>query len=232
MPKAHKISTDELGRAMKEFEGDISEVAKHLNVREGYVRERVRKDPKLRPIWVPDGRDDGKVASGIPDSIDIMARKESTDDKNKRLNKALEKNGREVFQKDLESMLSNPDNAEKLRVFESFDDSLGLMMAEALRVTQKVNIRQNMSLFEVTESLKDDLEDQAMDPEERILKTRLFIMACEQQGKFYDRLLRGLDFQLKLHNEKDKQETKRKPGFRPLKELKDVEEEAGSSSTS
>ena len=30
-------------------------------------------------------------------------------------------------------------------------------MAEALRVTQKVNIRQNMGLFEVTEALKDEM---------------------------------------------------------------------------
>ena len=49
-------------------------------------------------------------------------------------------------------------------------------------------------------------------------------MATEQQGKFYDRLLKGLDFQLKLHNEKEKGQVKTKPGFRPLKELKDVEE--------
>ena len=63
-----------------------------------------------------------------------------------------------------------------------------------------------------------------MDPEERVLKTRLFLMATEQQGKFYDRLLKGLDFQLKLHNEKEKGQVKSKPGFRPLKELKDVEE--------
>ena len=83
----------------------------------------------------------------------------------------------------------------QLKVFDSFDDSVGMLMAEALRITQKVNIRQNMSLFEVTESLKEDLEDLTMEPEERVLKTRLFLMATEQQGKFYDRLLKGLDFQ-------------------------------------
>ena len=113
----------------------------------------------------------------------------------------------------------------KLKIFEDFDDSVGLLMAEALRVTQKVNIRQNMSLFEVTETLKDMLETDDLDPEERILQTRLFLQATEQQGKFYDRLLKGLEFQLKLANEKDNRETKKKPGFRPLKELKDVEEE-------
>ena len=77
-----------------------------------------------------------------------------------------------------------------------------------------------MSLFEVTESLKEQLDGDEMDPEERILQTRLFLQATEQQGKFYDRLLKGLEFQLKLANEKDKRETKKKPGFRPLKNLR------------
>ena len=98
-------------------------------------------------------------------------------------------------------------------------------MAEALRVTQKVNIRQNMSLFEVTEALKDDISNEDMDADERILKTRLFLQATEQQGKFYDRLLKGLEFQLKLANENDKRETKKKPGFRPLTELEDGKKE-------
>jgi hypothetical protein len=121
--------------------------------------------------------------------------------------------------------LTNQDNVQKLKIFEDFDDSVGLLMAEALRITQKVNIRQNMSLFEVTEALKEALDGDDMDPEERILQTRLFLQATEQQGKFYDRLLKGLEFQLKLANERDNRETKKKPGFRPLKELKDAEEE-------
>ena len=83
-----------------------------------------------------------------------------------------------------------------------------------------------MGLFEVTEALKDEMGDESMDAEERILKTRLFLQATEQQGKFYDRLLKGLEFQLRLANEKDKRETKKKPGFRPLKELQDAKEKA------
>jgi hypothetical protein len=65
-----------------------------------------------------------------------------------------------------------------------------------------------------------------MDPEEKALKTRLLIQACEQQGKFHDRLLKGLEFQLKLYDQKEKSGVKKKPGFRPLKELQDVDEEA------
>lgn len=154
MPKSHKVSTEELGQALKETNGSYREVAKHFGVREDYIRKRVSNDPKLRAVWITNG-----TADKLPDDIEVMARKpEPTEKKNKRFIKALEDNGREAFENDLESMLSKP-NYEKLKVFETFDDSVGMLMAEALRVTQKVNIRQNMSLFEVAESLKEDLED-------------------------------------------------------------------------
>ena len=146
----------------------------------------------------------------VPDDNDIV--------------EASEENARSVFKKDLETLLSNPDNVKKLQIFEKFDDSVGLLMAEALTVTQKVNIRQNMSLFEVTEALRDDLEATGIDTEERILKTRLFLQACEQQGKFFDRLLKGMETILKLNEKSEKKLKKKKPGFLPLKELKKLEE--------
>ena len=108
-------------------------------------------------------------------------------------------------------------------MFSDFDDSVGMLMAEALRITQKVNIRQNMTLFEITESMKEDLEDPNMDTEQRILFTRLFLQACEQQGKFFDRMLKGLEGMLKL-TEKSEKKKKKKPGFSSLKELKKIEE--------
>ena len=221
MPRSHKIKTDVLARAMKDFDGDYAKVGEHFGETAKHVRERIYHDPKLRAIWVGNGTKEIK-----PDGIELMERQHEYDDeKGTRLLEALDTNSRYIFNNELENMLSNPDNVQKLKIFEDFDDSVGLLMAEALRVTQKVNIRQNMSLFEVTESLKDDIADPHMDAEEKMLKTRLFLQATEQQGKFYDRLLKGLDFQLKLASENDKRETKKKPGFRPLSELKDVEKE-------
>ena len=221
MPRSHKIKTDVLAAALKEFDGDYAKVAEHFGTQANKIRERVYHDPQLYSVWVKNGTKEMK-----PDGIELMERQQEFDDeKGTRLLGALDKNSRYVFNNDLEQILSNKDNVKKLKIFEDFDDSVGLLMAEALRVTQKVNIRRNMSLFEVTETLKDMLETDDLDPEERILQTRLFLQATEQQGKFYDRLLKGLEFQLKLANEKDNRETKKKPGFRPLKELKDVEEE-------
>jgi hypothetical protein len=226
MPKAVKIDTELLGAVLKQYDGDYTKTAQHLNVRKNYVRDRVLKDPKLRAVWVENGR-----SEDIPDEIDVIAR-ESNDEKNQRMVENLEKNGRDVFENDIKSMLVNPENAEKLEVFKNFDDSIGMFMSHALNVTQKLNMRQNIALFEVGEKLREELEDPLMDPEEKALKTRLLIQACEQQGKFHDRLLKGLEFQLKLYDQKAKTETKKKPGFRPLRELKDVDEEAEGQSTS
>jgi len=221
MPKALKVDTHLLGKVLKQYDGDFHKTAEHLGVRKNYVRDRVLTDPKLRAVWVDNGTTDD-----IPDDIDVLAREEPIEERNTRMLENLKKNGREAFENDIKSMLTNPESAKKLEVFKHFDDSVGMLMAEALRVTQKLNIRQNLSLFEVAEQLKEELHDETMDIEEKALKTRLFIQACEQQGKFHDRLLKGLEFQLRLYDQKEKSETKKKPGFRPLKELKDVDEEA------
>ena len=220
MPKALKVDTHLLGKVLKQYDGDFHKTAEHLGVRKNYVRDRVLTDPKLRAVWVDNGTTDD-----IPDDIDVLAREEPIEERNTRMLENLKKNGREAFENDIKSMLTNPESAKKLEVFKHFDDSVGMLMAEALRVTQKLNIRQNLSLFEVAEQLKEELHDETMDIEEKALKTRLFIQACEQQGKFHDRLLKGLEFQLRLYDQKEKSETKKKPGFRPLKELKDVDEE-------
>ena len=226
MPKAVKIDTELLGAVLKQYDGDYTKTAQHLNVRKNYVRDRVLKDPKLRAVWVENGR-----SEDIPDEVDVIAR-ESSDEKNQRMVDNLEKNGKDVFENDIKSMLVNPENAEKLEVFKNFDDSIGMFMSHALNVTQKLNMRQNIALFEVGEKLREELQDPVMDPEEKALKTRLLIQACEQQGKFHDRLLKGLEFQLKLYDQKSKTETKKKPGFRPLRELQDVDEEAEGQGTS
>ena len=221
MPRTPKIKFDSLARALKDYDGDYGKVAEYFGCTAKSVRERVYKEPQLRAIWVKNGVDDP-----LPDEKELMVRKPMppTIPEDKELVKALEENSRDVFNKDLESLLTNPNNVEKLQIFKEFDDSVGMLMAEALRVTQKVNIRQNMTLFEVTEKLKEDLEAGGMDAEEQILKTRLMLSACEQQGKFFDRMLKGLETMLKL-TEKSEKKKKKKPGFMPLKELKKLGEE-------
>lgn len=200
---------------MSKHKGDYQKVAEELGISNKAVQHRVGRDPSLRAIWISAGE-----GTHQPNEVETLVRKEPLPEPEpKALVNAIKENGREVFMNDLEGMLTNPDNAEKLSVFKEFDDSVGSLLGEALKVTQKMAIRQNMSMFEMAEKLRDDILGGTLDTEEEILKTRLFLQTSEQQGKFYDRILHGLDLMLKM-TEKEKGEKKRKAGFQPLKDLK------------
>lgn len=218
MPRRRKYSTEELATLMRKHDGNYKTAAAELGIVEHNLREKVRREPKLKALWQVAG-DEGHA----PNENELMARSDPPAPPNhKEFLGALKKNGKEVFMNDIESMLKNPQNIEKLKVFDNLEGGIGRLMSNALEVTQKVAIRQNMALFEVAEKLRDDISGGGLDPEEEILRTKLFLQTAEQQGKFYDRLLHGLDLMIKM-SEKDKKTDKRKPGFRPLKEMSNAE---------
>lgn len=221
MPRRKKYSTEELGTLMRKHEGNYSTAAKELGIDKHNLQEKVRRDPKLKALWQVAGNQ-----GHAPSEVELMARSEppSAPD-HKELLGALKKNGKDVFMNGIEGMLKNPKNIEKLKVFENLNGGVGRLMSNALEVTQKIAIRQNMALFEVAEKLRDDISAGLLDPEDELVRTKLFLQTTEQQGKFYDRLLHGLDLMIKM-SEKDKKEDKRKPGFRPLKEMQADAKEA------
>ena len=214
MPRRKKYSTEELGTLMRKHEGNYSSAAKELGIDKHNLQEKVRRDPKLKALWGVAGNE-----GHAPSEVELMARSEPPKaPEHKELLGALKKSGKDVFMNGIEGMLKNPKNIEKLKVFENLNGGVGRLMSNALEVTQKIAIRQNMALFEVGEKLRDDISGGLLDPEDEMLRTKLFLQTTEQQGKFYDRLLHGLDLMIKM-SEKDKKEDKRKPGFRPLKEM-------------
>jgi hypothetical protein len=199
---------------MRRHDGNYGTAAEELGIAEHNLREKVRRDPKLKALWQVAGEQ-----GHAPSEVELMARSEPPEaPSHKEFLGALKANGKEVFMNDIEGMLKNPANIEKLKVFENLQGGIGRLMSNALEVTQKIAIRQNIALFEVGEKLRDDISGGSLDPEEEILKTKLFLQATEQQGKFYDRLLHGLDLMIKM-SDKDNKQDKRKPGFRPLKEM-------------
>lgn len=218
MPRRKKYSTEELATAMRRHDGNYADAARELGMTEGNMRERVRKDPRVKSIWQVAGNQGHE-----PSDVELMVRKDPPPEPDhKEFLGALKENGKEEFMGELETMLRNPDNIEKLKVFQNLKGGIGQLMSNALDVTQKIAIRQNMALFEVGEKLRDDISSGILDPEEEILRTKLFLQTTEQQGKFYDRLLHGLDLMIKM-SEKDKVKERKKPGFRPLKEMQSAE---------
>lgn len=220
MPRRRKYSFDQLATLMRKHEGNYKTASEELGIAEHNLREKVRRHPKLKSLWMSAGEQ-----GHAPSDVELMARKDPPPEPDhKHFIGALKDNGKEVFMNDIEGMLKNPQNVEKLKVFDNLKGGVGRLMSNALEVTQKIAIRQNMALFEVGEKLRDDISSGMLDPEEELLRTKLFLQTTEQQGKFYDRLLHGLDLMIKM-SEKDKKQDKRKPGFRPLKEMKNAEAE-------
>lgn len=199
---------------MRKHDGNYKTASEELGIGVHNLQEKVRRDPKLKALWQVAGE-----TGHAPTEVELMARSDPPEmPDHKEFIGSLKKNGKDVFMNDIEGMLKNPDNIAKLKVFENLQGGIGRLMSNALEVTQKIAIRQNMALFEVAEKLRDDISGGGLDTEVELLKTKLFLQTTEQQGKFYDRLLHGLDLMIKM-SEKDKKEDKRKPGFRPLKEM-------------
>ena len=110
-PETHKIKTDVLAQALKEFDGDYEKTAEHFGTSAKKIRERVYQDPQLYAIWVKNGTRDVK-----PDGIELMERQtEHDDEKGTRLLEALDKNSRYIFNNELESILTNQDNVQNSR---------------------------------------------------------------------------------------------------------------------
>ena len=221
MPKRPKVTVEELNELLKKHQGDRGAVAEEIGVTRQNVSQRINTTPFLSALWTnkePLQPNDQKVEErGVaPAKTDPISDKRSIE--------TWQRNGRDVFMTEIADMLHDRENLKKLDVFKAFEGNVGLHMARCLEMTQNVNIRQNVTLFEVTEKLKEQIMSGSLDEESEILKTRLFVSCCEQQGKFYDRLLRGLEAMLKM-TEKEEGSKKKKAGFRPLKDLKEVEDE-------
>jgi hypothetical protein len=222
MPRKNNVTVGELSALLTKHNGDRDKVAEESGMTKAHLGKRITDTPVLRAAW-------SSVDPIDPNSIHAEERRPPRQHDplaDKRSIETWQKNGRDVFMTEVSDMLHDKDNIKKLDVFKQFDGNVGLHMARALEMTQNVNIRQNVALFEVAEELKQQILSGDLDEESYILKTRLFISCCDQQGKFYDRLLRGLEGMLKM-SERETSQEKKKVGFRPLQELEKIESTDG-----
>ena len=51
MPRRRKYSTDELATLMRKHDGNYGTAASELGIAEPNLREKVRRDPKLKALW-------------------------------------------------------------------------------------------------------------------------------------------------------------------------------------
>ena len=55
MLRTPSIKLETLARALRDFDGDYAKVAEHFDCAPKSIRERVYKEPQLRPVWVKNG---------------------------------------------------------------------------------------------------------------------------------------------------------------------------------
>ena len=224
MPKRAKIPVSQLADLMKHHNGDFDAVAEVTGFTKKYLQQRIKDTPQLAALWLPNGQNKTLDANSADVTIRKPPNKKNSDLLLEKRNlEVMEKNGRDVFFRDVSELLHNKDSIKKLELFKGFEGNMGLFMSRCLELTHQVNLRQNTTLWEIAEKLSEEIMGGKLDDETFILKTRLFIQACEQQGKFHDRLLRGLETMLKL-TEKEVDVAKKKAGFQPLKDLKKLEQ--------
>jgi hypothetical protein len=217
MSVTYKISTAAVGRAMKKADGDYAKAAKILDMPTWQsVKARVRRDPSLRAIWQPNNRQGDETKE-----VDVIAQEPNELLASKEEVRALEANGREIYEKGIEKFLGDdPELMERFGVFKEIEGNIGIMFAETTRFFQTKLVEILCNLTKMDKSL-DERIAAAIDPEDYAMFVRLKLQTCDMFGKYYDRNLAGLETMVKLTEKEEKKAKKKKPGFRPLKELSD-----------
>ena len=100
----------------------------------------------------------------------------------KRNLEVMEKNGRDVFFRDVSELLHDKDSIKKLELLKGFEGNMGIFMSRCLELTHQVNLRQNTTLWEIAEKLFQEIMGGKLDDETFMLKTRLFIASMRTLG--------------------------------------------------
>jgi hypothetical protein len=210
-----RLTTLDINELLLKHDGNLRAAADEADITPGYLKQRIRATHILDAIW-----GEGKVIEpNSPESemrsVSLMEELGLTEEF-----QMIKANGEDIFESAIEDIVVNKDNIGKLKVFDGMKGNLGLVMSRALELTNTVAVRQNVSLFEMSELLKSEILSKSLNSDQQAIKMRQFIMCCDQQGKFYERLLRGMECMLKLHekNKKKRNGGKRKPGFSALKD--------------
>ena len=96
-----------------------------------------------------------------------------------------------------------------------------MMFAQTTQFFQTKLVEILCSLSKMDKNLGGRIEE-ANDPEEYVMLTRLRLQTYDMFGKYYDRNLSGLETLVKL-TDKEEKKTKKRPGFSPLKDMKELE---------
>jgi hypothetical protein len=218
MPRDKKFSDEEVGASMKKAKMSKPKAAEILGVTLNHFNRIISRSDKLKALYNPT-----QVGDPIPDKVELLTRSEDRPLTESEAVAAIEPQGE--YLKALKGLGLKAETIKSIRAFEKFEKHTGLLMVEALKGYQSLNIQQNMQLYEVSQRLKEELETTEMDPEMKLQYIRSLTQVSSEIGKGYDRTLTGINIMLKMHNE-EQSKSKKKTGFQPLKNLQQMKKDA------
>jgi hypothetical protein len=222
MPRDKKFSDEEVGSVMKKAKMSKPKAAEMLGVTLNHFHRIISRSDKLKALYNPT-----QVGDPIPDKVELLTRSEDKPLTESEAVAAIEPQGEYI--KGLKKLGLKDDTIKSIQAFEKFEKHTGLLMVEALKGYQSLNIQQNMQLYEVSQKLKKELDTTDMDPEMKLQYIRSLTQVSSEIGKGYDRTLTGINIMLKMHNE-EQSKSKKKAGFQPLKNLQKLKAEADGNS--
>ena len=217
MPRDKKYSDEEIGHAMKKAGGDKNKAAESLNITTNYLNRIIGKSDRLKALYCPQQQGDP-----VPGPVELLTRSDDRPLTETELVAAIEPQGEYI--KGLKKLGMSDSTISSIRAFERFEKHTGLFMVEAMKGYLSLSIQQNMQLYEISQTLKDEIDGSDMDPEMKLQYIRSLTQIASEIRKGYDMSLTGINTMLKLTNEESSKK-KKKAGFQPLKDLKKLKEE-------
>jgi len=218
MPREKAISDEMVGSAMKKAKMNKPKAADILGITTTHLHRIIGKSDKLRALYT-----ETQVGGSIPKEVDLLTRSPDKPLTEPEVVASIKPQGEYI--KGLKNLGLSDDTISSITAFEKFEKHTGLLMVEALKGYLSLNIQQNMQLYEVSQELKQQLDESEMDPEMKLQFIKSLVSVSAEIGKGYDRSLSGINIMLKMHNE-EQSKTKKKAGFQPLKNLQELKAQA------
>jgi len=201
--------------AVNEFGGDLNLAAKALKVSRVKLCQFISGDPKLVAAFgvsagVPESAP-GETERLVRDANDIIPHHPD-----KETIQAIQTQNVDLIGEGLLKNGIKPETLEKMKNLGEFEQNAGKFLVGSLDIMLRLVVYTGVSLFEVTEEIKEILQDKTLEPHARLAWLRAYNVTVDQMQKSYDRVVTGTVGMAKVTRPDDDKGTKTKPGFTPL----------------
>lgn len=176
----------DIGRAMKEANGDQKEAAKALGISHKDIAARVAAHPTLRALY----SDGERTTIGTEDIFDRRAKDSplASDLTPDELASAIMKQDRELQIRGLKELGVQEKTIEKLRSLDGLAKNMGKHLSISLQTSYQMLALQQIRLFEETESIRDQLQSTQLPPDQKLHYWRLYLDMIRETNRGHQTL--------------------------------------------